>query len=279
MNAKPVSHVPDRTFIALSLLVLLLIPLYIHQTYHYFPASDCLRHAAKAVSGKSWGEILVLRDGMDLDVHLGWHAILSGLHALFGWSPATLVVVAYVALFWVAVAVPALLFRRPEAWVASLLGAALAFPDSFLFRLSRARPFIITLVILVVLLKLWSPGKAGRRLLALTVALIALNTWIHHAWYLWAIPLAAFLLCGRFRDGGRFAACAGLGVLLGALATGHPFQYLYQHVSLLFTTFGTGSEWDVLVGEFKPFQGGFAYLLAVGVLLEVHARLTLQRYL
>ena len=44
----------------LILAIILLIPFKII-SYGYLPSDDALRHAAKAVSGKTWSEILILR--------------------------------------------------------------------------------------------------------------------------------------------------------------------------------------------------------------------------
>src|SRR5215469_3644779 len=48
--------------------------------YGYLPPDDALRHSAKAVSGKPWSEILVLRPGFEMDPYPGWHAILGAVH-------------------------------------------------------------------------------------------------------------------------------------------------------------------------------------------------------
>src|ERR1700720_4110804 len=49
-------------------ITLLLVPLKIIG-YGYLPADDALRHAAKAVSGKPWSEILVMRNDFAIDQH------------------------------------------------------------------------------------------------------------------------------------------------------------------------------------------------------------------
>ena len=48
--------------------------------YGFLPQDDALRHAAKAVSGKPWSEILVLRDGF-IDGSASWLACHTGLDA------------------------------------------------------------------------------------------------------------------------------------------------------------------------------------------------------
>lgn len=269
--------VSNRTILLFVSLILLCTPLYIHFHYSFFPADDCLRHAAKAVSGKDWRDILVLREGIDLDEQFGWHAFLGALHSVFGWSPSTLVIFSFVSLFLAAIWMPVFCFRRPEAWLIAMLAASMAFPDSFLYRLSRGRPYILTIAILTVLLKLWS-AKITRRTLVVTVLLISVNTWIHHAWYLWTLPAAAFFLSGRRKEGYKFLGCALSGILLGAIATGHPIQYMYQHVVRLITTFGTGNEWDVLVSELRSFDGGFSFLAAFGGLVAVYIWVTGRRF-
>jgi hypothetical protein len=61
-------------------------------SYGYIPLDDAMRHAAKAVSGKSWGEILVLRPEITLDSHVGWHTILEFIYKMTGCSVDNLVV-------------------------------------------------------------------------------------------------------------------------------------------------------------------------------------------
>jgi hypothetical protein len=82
----------------------LLIPLKILQL-GYRPSDDALRHVGKALSGKSWTEILVVEEGYGGDEHPGWHAILGAAHRVFGWDADTLVALSVAvpfALFWFA---------------------------------------------------------------------------------------------------------------------------------------------------------------------------------
>ncbi|GAG51557.1 unnamed protein product, partial [marine sediment metagenome] len=66
---------------ALTLAIALVVPLLV-VGQGYLPDDDALRHAAKAVSGKGWDEILVLRADMPLDSHPGWHTVLTWVHRL-----------------------------------------------------------------------------------------------------------------------------------------------------------------------------------------------------
>src|ERR1035438_6982131 len=100
--------------------VILLIPFKII-SYGYMPFDDTLRHAAKAISGKPWSEILVLGDWYTVDHNFGWHLFLRQIYLLLSTKADSLVVFSIVFLFiligWSAL--PWL--RRPEAWLASLL--------------------------------------------------------------------------------------------------------------------------------------------------------------
>src|SRR5881394_2608322 len=96
-------------------LTLLVIPLKIIG-YGYLPGDDALRHAAKAVSGKPWSEILVLNDVYKIDHEFGWNLLLEKISAATEASPETLVIFSVVSLF-VLVGLAALLWLRyPETW-------------------------------------------------------------------------------------------------------------------------------------------------------------------
>ena len=56
---------------------ILLIPLKII-SYGFLPGDDALRHAAKAVSGKTWQQILVMRSDFAMDPSPGWRRFWNG---------------------------------------------------------------------------------------------------------------------------------------------------------------------------------------------------------
>lgn len=104
----------------LVLATVLIIPFKII-SYGYLPPDDSLRHAAKAVSGKLWPEILILRDDFTIDHNAGWHVLLRTVHLLTGWGAEDLVRFSIVSLL-ILVSLSALPWlRRPEAWLATLL--------------------------------------------------------------------------------------------------------------------------------------------------------------
>jgi hypothetical protein len=222
----------------------------------YLPGDDALRHAAKAVAGKPWSEILLLRPGFDLDSNPGWHAILGALHRLFGLGTVDLVLVSVVLLFVVVSIGPILVLRRPEAWLAALALANVLDP----FNMSRflsGRPFLVSSAVVPLVLLLWPRLELERpwRPLVLFVACGALSAWVHGSYYLLALPVAGLLLAGQRRAALRLAGAFAVGVALGALLTGHPVGHLVQMVRHGWASAGSPHATDALVNEFQPFEG------------------------
>lgn len=231
----------------------------------YLPPDDALRHAGKVSSGKGWGDILVLRDDIKTDSHPGWHAILGGVRRLTAWNAESIVVFSVIFLFILFCVIPVFIFNRPEAWVMSLLTITVMQP-SLITRLFLGRPYILTMSVILVLCLLW-PRLRGERIpysaLTILTFLIAASTWIHCSWHLLALPLAAFCLAREWRVLGRLSLSFALGILLGALLTGHPYLFLKQ---TLFHTIGAFSSHQLqrmLVGEFQPFAGNGLMVMAI----------------
>lgn len=235
--------------------------------YGYLPPDDSLRHAGKAVSGKSWSEILVMRERFSMDHNPGWHWILGGLHRSAGWGTDALVTFSVVALFalfgWSAL--PWL--RRPEAWMTALLVFAIVAP-SIIGRMSLGRPYILTMTITVVLLLMWTRSERWSwPMLAFSSVLIALSVWIHGSWYLLSLPVGVFVLCGQWRKGIALGGCWVAGTILGATLTGHPFGFIYQAIDIMFSCFGNHLLQRTLVTEFRPSDGNFPVLMVIALLL------------
>lgn len=254
--------------VMLALAVLLLIPLRVIG-YGYLPPDDALRHAAKVISGKDWHEILLLRDGVTMDPHPGWHAVLGVVHQVLGGDAETLVVVAVVAMFLLVTTVPLWFLRRPEAWMLSLLTlATMAWPVAG--RLFYGRPFLVTMAVALFWCFLW-PRLAHARThwgpMAAFVVLNALATWLHCSWYLLALPVAALLLAQAWRASVRLGACVGVGVFAGACLTGQPVTFLLQSYHHLRWCMGNTDLTRLLVTELRPHDGDPALVLVVALLL------------
>ena len=134
-------------------LVLLAIPLRI-VALGWMPRDDVRRHAAKAVAGREWSEIVLLRPEARVDLHPGWHALLELAHRAGAETPRALAMLSIVALAALFLVAPTSWFRRAEAWVMALLAVAL-FEPSFFPRLLSGRPLVLAMGVLTLLLLDW----------------------------------------------------------------------------------------------------------------------------
>lgn len=267
-------YVPIAAWVV-AILVVILIPLKII-AYGYLPGDDALRHAAKAVSGKPWSQILVLNPVYKMDHEFGWNWLLTRLHLWTNWDAENLVLFSVVALF-VLVNLSGLLWlKRPEAWLVALLAAMVLaiIPMRFLL----GRPFLVTVAAVITVLHLWRirrgapPNPAA--LVVMTVA-AACSAFFHGAWYLWALPIASFFFAGQFRWCLALGICWVAGVLIGSLLTGHPIEFPAQALRLAFLAVGAHLTQRTMVSELQPFSGDTLTVLAFGglVLLRSVAKL------
>lgn len=257
-------YVPSLVWLAV-ILVLVLIPLKIIG-YGYLPLDDALRHAAKAVSGKEWSEILVLNPAFSLDHNPGWHVLLRGLHTMFGLEADALVIFSVVFLFVAFAFVPLFWLKRPEAWLMSLLLVFVA-NQGIVQRIFLGRPLMLSIVALMAILFLVGKEEGAlrqRRNWIIATLLLTLTTWMHGAWYLFALPVLALALAGRKQDALTLGGCWLGGSVLGALFTGHPIDFLVQAVRIVTTAFGESLPTRILVFEFQPTTGDINVLLVLG---------------
>lgn len=251
-----------------SVLVIIFIPLRI-MGYGFLPIDDVLRHAAKAISGRDWNDVLVLREGISMDSHPGYHALLGLFYSITKCRPDMLVFSAISALFIAFCLAPLFFVRRQEAWLAALLAITLT-DFSFVTRLLIGRPYIITMATLLVLCLIWPRLKDAKMpygAMSLITALIALATWIHCSWYLFIFASLAFLLAREWRVFTRMAACAVAGVLLGALLTGLPILFLKQNLMHAFLAFSRHALPRTLAIEFRPLTGELPTVIFVSFML------------
>ena len=252
---------------AIVILVVLFIPLRVIQ-YGFLPGDDALRHAAKAVSGKPWPDILVLGPAFKIDTNFGWHLLLRQIYLWSNCDTEKLVLFSVVALFALVNWSALVWLKRPEAWLIALLAVALG--SDLWMRFSVGRPFILTIAGLLTILFAWhahgpSPPKWWT-VLWLT-PLIALCTFVHGVSYLWMLPVAAFFLAGQFRWGLMLIVGWLAGAFLGASLTGHPLASLYQALVMAYRAFGMHETQRTLVGEFQPSSGDVLGLVIFGGLL------------
>jgi hypothetical protein len=235
-------------------------------SFGYLPGDDALRHAAKAMSGKPWSEILLLRPEITIDHNPGWHWLLGSLHRLAGWDARQLVVFSVIAMFVVFAVSPLPWLKRTEAWLVSITLILLVFPY-YADRLMLGRPLLLTTAVTLVVLSLWTraENRGAVQAMLVTTILFAISTWIHGSWYLLLLLPAAFLLARRWREAVLLGICWAAGSILGAVLTGHPWTFLKQSASIPFLAFGVNAQ--SLVTEFEPFSGSYPALIVVAAVL------------
>lgn len=251
---------------ALVISVLLAIPLKIIGD-GFLPGDDALRHVAKAVSGKSWPEILVLGDSFKLDHNFGWHAALGWIQRAFNWGVEPLLVFSLLVLFFIVNAAALPWLKRPEAWLAPLLVATLIsdVPQRFML----GRPFLLTAAVLVTVLFAAQKSKPSAKHLVLFAGLIALCSFVHGVWYLWLLPVAAFFSAGQFGWTLLLFIAWLVGISLAAIGTGHPVDYFSQALAIASESIGLHHSVRTQATELQPFNGEILAVILLGAIVAL----------
>jgi hypothetical protein len=260
-------YVPLAAWAAV-ILVLLFIALKI-AAYGYLPGGDLRRHVAKAFTDKPYTDIVVMRPGYTVDNSPGWDWLLTALHRNAGWGKDALVGFSIVSLMLCFFYAPLPWLRRPEAWLLALLTLFLTRPSLLGNRLSQGRPLVLTEAVLIALLFAWARPNSHRPSwlkIVLTCIGFSLSVWIHGAWYLWVVPLAAFFLAGAWRSGLWLTACYAVGTLIGGVLSGHPIGLLTTALTNVFSIFHEGPPQWMLVGELAPDRGDIAVVAALALI-------------
>ena len=254
------TRVGELWLLGIALVCLLAIPFKIAMG-GYAPPDDCLRHVTKAVSGREWSDVLVLRPGVPagFDTHPGWHALLGALHRQLGWGADALVSFSVIFLFFVFCFVPAAMGMRIDAWLAALFVGGLLDPG-FLMRMAIGRPFVLSICAGYIVLSLWDRTLAddGKWTPSRWMAVVAATTvaaFCHSTWYLLFLPVIATLVEGRWRVTFGLALAVVVGVCAGALLTGAPWDYLFYQVKHLYWTMLEDSAGAGRSEEMRPWNG------------------------
>lgn len=237
--------------------------------YGYFPQDDALRHVAKVISGNDWNDILVLREEIKTDSHPGWHALLRLFYRSTNAGETDLLNFSIIVLFLLFMMPPTFLFRRPEAWIASLAVLSV-FSFGPIYRTFYGRPFIVSMFLIIMFCFLWKRIRDKNKPyleLILFALLTALSTWIHGTWYLLSLPLVSLLAAREWRVFALMGLSTFSGIIIGALMTGQPVAFLHQMLFHALEAFGQHDFTSQLVTEFRPFSGASMSLVIVAGLL------------
>jgi len=235
----------------------------------YVPGDDALRHAAKAVSGRDWSEVLVLRPEVTMDTHPGWHGLLEVVHRTTGADANALVLFSIVGLYLALVLPAVFLMRRPEAWALALFAFG-ALEQRVPARFASGRPFVLSMAALVLLCVIVARAPSDRhrgRTLGAVVALLGVVIWMHPSWHLFLLPVLACLLARRWGLALGLLGGLLLGVMVAGLLHGNPLEFVEQSVRHTILAFGTPAPPGTRVTEFNPGDGAAMILLGVLLLL------------
>ncbi|MEP6619783.1 MAG: hypothetical protein ABJE47_10720 [bacterium] len=274
IGSAEVAEAEETAFVATAVrwivaAVLLLIPIKIVLSGYRPVFDDPLADAAKAISGRDWNDVLVLKEQFRMDPHVGWHAVLQTLAHVAQWSTSDVVIFAVVALFALLAlsAVPWL--ERPEAWLATfvvVVGAGTGAMERYML----GRPFLISAAVLTSILWLWNTHGAEpptKRRIAILTGLFAIAALLHGSWYLWSLLVLSFVIAGEYQWARTIGATWIAGTIIGACLTGQPLGYLVESVRMGFDAFGQHAYQSTLVHEFRPIADNMPGLLLVAGLI------------
>jgi hypothetical protein len=236
-------------------------------SYGFIPSGDARRHVAKPFADKPYSQIVVMRPEYVVDHSPGWEGLLSVLHRAFGWDEDALLSFSVMSLLLAVLCFPFIWLRCPEAWLAAVLAQMVAIPE-LMTRWTQGRPYLLSEGVLIAVLFSWTKEIARRPpwwKVALTSLGFCLSVWMHGAWYLWVLVLAAFALAQRWRAALWLTVCWIIGTIAGALLTGQPWAFLKGAVFMATCVYQEHVPKWMLVGEFQPSTGEFASLALLAI--------------
>ena len=270
-EAVPTAEAKSPVLLAVRAVVFLFLALVPFRivSIGYVPGDDALRHAAKAVSGRDWSEVLVLRPDVTMDSHPGWHGLLEVVHRTTGADANALVLFSIVALYLALILPAVFLVRRPEAWALALFAFGVL-DQRVVTRFVSGRPFVLSMAALVILCLVLARAPLDRhrwRPLAGVAALLGVVIWMHPSWHLFLVPVFACLLARRWGLALGLLGGLLLGVLVAGVLYGNPLEFVEQSVRHTVLAFGTPAPPGTLVSEFNPGDGAAQVLVGVALLL------------
>ena len=256
--------------LVLCLAVFLLVPLRI-VSYGYLPPDDALRHAAHAVDGRDWSEVILLNPEFrpGTDSHPGWHRFLRAVHVRTGWPPSALVDFSVLLAFLTFTVAGLIAFGNPPAWL--LACAVMAVIEPALFqRLLMGRPVFFSMTALLIMLCLWTRARPARWWVEALVGLSAFTvSLVMHpsAWYLWLIAVLPLAACRRWRSLLVMAAALVASIAAASVVSGWYNTLLVPLLELKHALFQADAVGSRLVTELQPSGGAYSSLVVVALLL------------
>ena len=211
------------------------------------PSDDALRHIGFAMrDNPEWADVLVIEDKFNIDHNAGWHQVLRFLRKTFDLNQYDLLAISVGGLFLLLNFFGAITAPTAVSWCIALL-LVLVFDGEVLMRSLRGRPYIVSSIATLVVLRLWALGNKENESVPwlqknwvknlLTIIALSLGVWIHGTWYIFLLIPFAFLLAGRTKEALKLTGFVILATIIGALLTGHFSDFLYYHFVVPFTIY------------------------------------------
>lgn len=240
-------------------MVVILIPIRV-LGIGFMPIDDALRHAGKALTNRTWQEILVMRPEATEDSHPGWHWILKQVHEVTGATAVDLVFFAVAGLF-VLIAGAGLSRSNPTAWMLAMLIAYVTAPAE-MGRWIMGRPYLVSSAVVMLLAHRWSrEGPHGPKDWPFLAVLFSVVAWIHPSYYLFGLPVAALLLCSEVVGAAVLGSAVAAGAVVAGCLTGHPVRFIYQ--SFMHPVWSLSWPNSTLASEFQPSGGSPAFMVGL----------------
>ena len=238
--------------ILILFIVYIIVPLKIISK-GYLPTDDAKRHVAYAVSNHKWSDVIEITPGLESDHNVGWHKLLRFIYNLFRINKRDLLLISIIGLFLLFNLTGSLISPNISAWAVTLIVMFL-FEVSLIQRALLGRPYLISSIAILILLKLWFIKEQQINIklkYLISVLALTLAVWIHGTWYTFMILPLALFLSGQVRKGLNLTLCIIVSTLIGAYLTGEFKDFLYFHYAATLNIFSERIYNWQLVTEFE----------------------------
>ena len=217
------------TAIILLFAVFILLPFQI-LSKGYCPTDDANRHVAFSVTDQKWSDVLEITPGLESDHNVGWHKLLRFVYKIFRIDKRGLLLFSIVGLFFLFNFTGSLVSPNKAAWIIVLIVMFL-FDRSIIHRTMLGRPFILSNIVSLLLLRLWFVDCKINYWVKYIVSIITLSlaVWIHGTWYTFLLLPTALLLSGQIRKTLGLTFCIIVSTFIGAYLTGEFNEFLHFH--------------------------------------------------
>ena len=218
----------------------------------FLPNDDANRHVAYAISDHKWSDVLEITPGLESDHNVGWHKILRFIYKCFRINKKDLLIISIIGLFFLFNLTGCLVSPNSAAWPITLI-ALFLFEASLIQRSILGRPFIISNIATLILLKLWFIKDLEIKnwlKYFISMLVLVLAVWIHGTWYTFLILPTALLLSGQIKRSINLTLCILVSTVIGAFLTGEIKEFLYFHYAATLNIFSEKIYNWQLVTEF-----------------------------